>query len=247
MRFAPIPLRLIVISLSVVSAVVCPAQAAKLSFNRDIRPILSENCFQCHGPDKDKREADLRLDQRDAAIEALAIAPGDPGKSDMIKRVFSTDADEQMPPADSNRKLTTAQKELLKRWVQEGAEYQPHWAFVNPTRPEVPAVGNAGAKQAKAGAKEGTNPVDAFIGATLAREGLTPAAEADRRTLIRRLSFDLTGLPPTPRDVEAFVASRDPRAYEKLVQQYLASPHYGERMAVPWLDLVRYADTIGFH
>lgn len=212
-----------------------PAAEPKLSFNRDIRPILSENCFHCHGPDKDRREAELRLDQRDAAIEALAIAPGRPEESDLIKRIFSTDTDEQMPPADSNRRLTAAQKELLKRWIKEGAEYQPHWAFVAPTKSEVPKV--AGAE----------NPIDAFIGAALQREGLTPAAEADRRTLIRRLSFDLTGLPPEPRDVEAFATTKDPQAYVKLVQQYLRSPHYGERMAVPWLDLVRYADTIGFH
>ncbi|HEY1108876.1 MAG TPA: DUF1549 domain-containing protein, partial [Opitutaceae bacterium] len=212
-----------------------PATEPKLSFNRDIRPILSENCFHCHGPDKDRREAELRLDQREAAIEALAIAPGRPEESDLIKRIFSTDTDEQMPPADSNRRLTAAQKELLKRWIKEGAEYQPHWAFVAPTKSEVPKV--AGAE----------NPIDAFIGAALQREGLTPAADADRRTLIRRLSFDLTGLPPEPRDVEAFVATKDPQAYVKLVQQYLRSPHYGERMAVPWLDLVRYADTIGFH
>lgn len=217
------------------SALGVVAAEPKLSFNRDIRPILSENCFHCHGPDKDRREADLRLDQREAAIEALAIAPGRPDESDLIKRIFSTDTDEQMPPADSNRRLTATQKDLLKRWIKEGAEYQPHWAFVAPTRSDVPKV--AGAE----------NPLDAFIGATLKREGLTPAAEADRRTLIRRLSFDLTGLPPEPQDVEAFVATKDPQAYEKLVQRYLRSPHYGERMAVPWLDLVRYADTIGFH
>lgn len=209
------------------------AAEQRLSFNRDIRPILSENCFHCHGPDKDRREADLRLDQREAAIEALAIAPGRPEESDLIKRIFSSDADEQMPPPSSNRHLTADQKGLLERWIKEGAEYQPHWAFVAPARPEVPP-----------GA---ANSIDAFIGTTLRREGLVSAKEAERRTLIRRLSFDLTGLPPEPREVDEFVASSDPLAYEKLVQHYLRSPHYGERMAVPWLDLVRYADTIGFH
>jgi mono/diheme cytochrome c family protein/uncharacterized small protein (DUF1192 family) len=212
--------------------------ATKLGFNRDIRPILSENCFQCHGPDKNRRKADLRLDQRDAAIDAVAFVPGKPDDSELIKRIFSTDEDEQMPPVDSNRHLTPAQKETLKRWIKEGAEYQSHWAFIPPVRPAVPAVKTRDV---------GSNPIDAFVRSTLDREGLKPAAEADRRTLIRRLSFDLTGLPPAAEDVEAFVASRDPQAYEQLVQRYLASPHYGERMAVPWLDLVRYADTIGFH
>ncbi len=211
---------------------------APLSFNRDIRPILSENCFQCHGPDKNKREAELRLDAREFALEAKALVPGDPAKSEMIKRIFEADPGERMPPADANRTLTEAQKNLLKRWVAEGAAYEPHWAYVVPKRLAVPATKIKPAS---------TNPIDGFIGAVLDREKLTPAPEADRRTLLRRLSLDLTGLPPEPRDVEAFVASKDPRAYEKFVQQYLASPHFGERIAIPWLDLVRYADTIGFH
>ena len=210
--------------------------SSTLSFNRDIRPILSENCFQCHGPDANRREAELRLDVRAAAVDALALVPGKPDASEAIRRIFAADPDDRMPPADSHRSLTETQKQTLKRWVAEGAAYEPHWAYVVPVRPAVPTL-----KQPAA------NPIDAFIGAALERTQLKRASEADRRTLIRRLSFDLTGLPPEPRDVEAFAASRDPQAYPRLVQQYLASPHFGERIAIPWLDLVRYADTIGFH
>ncbi len=219
------------------SSALAASVGPKLSFNRDSRPILSENCFHCHGPDRNQREAELRLDVREAALEAKAFVPGDAATSEMIRRILADD-DDRMPPAEANRTLTSAQKERLQRWVAEGAAYEPHWAYVPPARPAVPATK---IKPASA------NPIDAFIGAVLEREKLPPAPEADRRTLIRRLSLDLTGLPPEPRDVEAFVASRDPRAYEKFVQQYLASPHFGERLAIPWLDLVRYADTIGFH
>lgn len=228
------------------------ADAGRLSFNRDIRPILSENCFHCHGPDKDRREAELRLDVREAAIEAKAFEPGKPEASELVRRIFSTDTTEQMPPVDSNRTLTAEQKQTLKRWIEEGAEYQAHWAFIPPVRPKVPGEDGKTGEDGKRGKERGRrgdegNAVDAFIGAALKREGLEPAREADRRTLIRRLSFDLTGLPPKPEEVEAFVASRDTRAYESVVRRLLNSPHFGERMAVPWLDLVRYADTIGFH
>ncbi|MFO1449407.1 MAG: PSD1 and planctomycete cytochrome C domain-containing protein [Opitutaceae bacterium] len=214
------------------------APVAPLSFNRDIRPILSENCFQCHGPDKNHRKADLRLDVREDALEALAWVPGDVGRSDAVRRIFSDDPDEQMPPKDSHRTLSAKQKDTLQRWVAEGAAYQPHWAYVAPVRPEVPAAPTPTAS---------SHPIDRFITATLAREQLPAAPEADRRTLLRRLSLDLTGLPPRPADVEAFVASQDPKAYETWVDAYLGSPHYGERMAIPWLDLVRFADTVGFH
>ncbi len=207
-----------------------------LGFNRDIRPILSENCFQCHGPDAQRREAELRLDQREAAVEAQAFVPGRPEASEAVKRIFAADPDDRMPPADSHRTLTDAQKQTLRRWVAEGAAYEPHWSYVVPVRPPVPVVRPATA-----------HPVDAFIEDALRREQLQAAPEAGRRTLLRRLSLDLTGLPPDPRDVESFAASRDPRAYERFVDQYLASPHFGERLALPWLDLVRYADTIGFH
>ncbi len=215
---------------------------AALSFNRDIRPILSENCFHCHGPDKNHREANLRLDDRDAAIADFAWVPGSPDTSEAIQRILSTDPDEQMPPPDSARTLTAAQKDTLRRWVAEGAAYEAHWAYVAPTRPVVPASAAAGSGTPGSGA------IDAFIDAGLTRAGLPASSEADRRTLIRRLALDLTGLPPAPADVEAFARSTNPEAaYARLIDQYLASPHYGERMAVPWLDLVRYADSIGFH
>ena len=214
------------------------AQSGSISFNRDIRPILSENCFHCHGPDQERREAELRLDVREDALAAKAFTPGNPDDSELLRRVFAADPDDRMPPADSHRTLTEAQKNLLKQWIKEGAEYQPHWAYVVPTRPAVPV---------NRGGRASGNPIDAFVAAMLEREKLTPAREADRRTLIRRLSLDLTGLPPDAKDVKAFVASRDPDAYRGLVRQYLASPHFGERLALPWLDLVRFADTIGFH
>lgn len=214
------------------------AFAAPLEFNRDIRPILSENCFQCHGPDANKRRAELRLDVRDEAIAARAFVPGKPDDSDAIHRIFSGDEDEVMPPPDSRRALTNEQRELLRRWVAEGAAYQQHWAYVPPVRSAPPVT------RAWPGS---SNPIDAFIGAALDRKELTPAPAADRRTLIRRLSLDLAGLPPEPADVAAFLRDGDPAAYERQVDRLLASPHFGERMAIHWLDLVRFADSIGFH
>jgi len=236
--------------------------ADPLTFNRDIRPILSENCFQCHGPDKNRRKADLRLDVREVALELEAIVPGKPEQSEMVRRIFLPDDDEDhMPSAKSNRSLTAAQKQVLKRWVAEGAAYEPHWAYAVPKRTTVPGgarspSGPELSRESHPGTQAGSesrphpqaaNPIDAFILAALEREHLPPAPEADRRTLIRRLSLDLLGLPPEPADVEAFVRSQDPRAYEQLVKKYLASPHFGERLAIPWLDLVRFADTVGFH
>jgi hypothetical protein len=212
-------------------------RADDVDFNRDIRPILSENCFFCHGQDSTKRKANLRLDDRAAAIKAGAITPKDVAGSDLLKRIHTSDPAELMPPAKSNRRLTAEQKKLLEQWVRQGAPYAEHWAFVAPKRPPVPAV------------KRGDwvrNPIDAFVLAMLDREKFTPSPEADRPTLIRRLSLDLIGLPPTPKEVDAFVADTDPKAYEKLVDRLLASPHYGERMALPWLDAARYADSNGF-
>jgi hypothetical protein len=213
------------------------AEPEPLDFNRDIRPILSENCLYCHGQDPAKREADLRLDDREAAIAAEAIVPGDPGASAMLERIHSTDPDVLMPPPDSNRRLSADQKQLLDRWIRQGAEYEPHWAFVPPVRPVPPAVRQADWPR---------NDVDRFVLAKIEQAGLAPAPEADRATLIRRLHADLVGLPPTPEEVDAFVADPDPQAYEKLVDRLLASPHYGERMAIPWLDAARYADSNGF-
>ncbi len=215
------------------------AQAAdKVSFNRDIRPLLSDTCFQCHGPDEAKRESGLRLDLREAALKPaesgeIAIVPGKPEQSELIKRLTSTDRDEVMPPAKLHKTISPQQIALFKQWIAEGAEYQGHWSFSKAERPAVPASANR-------------HPIDAFIAARLAKEGLAPSPEADKSTLIRRASLDLTGIPPTPQEVDAFLADQTPNAYEKLIDRLLTSPRYGETMAVPWLDSARYADSNGF-
>ena len=213
--------------------VALPAFAAKVDYNEDVRPILSENCFYCHGPDGNKRKAKLRLDVREDALKHKAFVPGDAEASELIKRLASTDSDEVMPPPDSHRTLTATQKEILKRWIAEGAEYKEHWAFVTPVRPALPGNGEK-------------HPVDAFVVAKLAQAGLTLSPEAPKATLLRRLSLDLTGLPPTPEETAAFLADQSPDAYDKQVDRLMASPHYGERMALPWLDASRYADSNGF-
>ncbi len=215
-----------------------PPGPRKVEFNRDIRPILSENCNRCHGPDKNKRKAELRLDQRVSAVSTKAIVPGKPDESELIARIQSTDTDEVMPPPSSHKALTPVQKKLLEQWIAEGAEYQSHWAYVSPHRPAPPAVKQSAWVQ---------NPVDAFILAGLEAKGIKPSPEADRPTLIRRLSLDVIGLPPTPEEIHDFVADTRPDAYERLVDRLLRSPHYGERMAVAWLDLVRFSDTVGYH
>ena len=209
-----------------------PAVPARVDFNRDVRPILSDNCFLCHGPDKNRRKGDLRLDLRDEALKAEAFVPGKPDESELVARILSEDPDELMPPSKSNKKLDARQKAILKRWVQQGAEYQQHWSYEKP---------------AKAAAPSDQNAVDVLVRRRLAEVGLKPSIEADRRTLIRRLSSDLTGLPPAPEEVKAFVEDTAPDAYEHLVDRLLADPHYGERMAIGWLDVVRFADTIGYH
>lgn len=207
----------------------------RLDFTRDVRPILSGKCYQCHGPDAKTRKGGLRLDRRDDALEA--IVPGKPDDSEFIRRIDSTEPDEVMPPAKTKNPLSPREKELLRRWVKEGAEYQPHWAFVAPRRPPLPAVRDASWPR---------NPIDHFVLARLEKEGLRPAPEADRLTLLRRLSLDLIGLPPTPEEADAFLADSSPHAYEKQVERLLASPQYGERWARRWLDLARYADTNGY-
>ncbi len=199
---------------------------AEVDFNRDIRPILAENCFYCHGQDAAKRKADLRLDQ-----------PGDHTKGDLLKRIFSHDPDELMPPPDSNRKLSENERNLVKKWIAEGASYDVHWAFVPPVRPKPPEIKNSAWPK---------NPIDHFVLAKLEEKGLTPSPEADRPTLIKRLYADLVGLAPTPEEVIAFTKDTSPNAYETLVDKLLASPHYGERLALPWLDAARYADSNGF-
>ena len=211
--------------------------AEKVSFNRDIRPILSDKCFACHGPDDKKRDSGLRLDIREQAVRPAesgdtAIVPGKPDASQLLARVLSKDRDEVMPPRKTHKTVSTAEVELLRRWIAEGAEYQGHWAFIKPERPAVPP-GSA-------------NPIDAFILKKLGENGLTPSPEADRATLLRRVTLDLTGIPPTPPEVAAFSADAGANAYEKAVDRLLASPRYGEQMAQQWLDFARYADSHGF-
>jgi hypothetical protein len=210
----------------------------QLEFNRDIRPVLAANCFSCHGPDSAARQADLRLDRREVAIERLAIVPGKSNNSEAIRRIFSDDAAEQMPPPESHKVLTLEQKQLLKRWVEQGAEYQPHWSLIAPRRPALPKSSQAAWVRSA---------IDAFVLSALEQRGLSPAPEADRRTLVRRVSLDLTGLPPAPDIVEQFVADTSPDAYEKLVDRLLAMPQWGEHRARYWLDVARYADTHGLH
>jgi hypothetical protein len=226
---------------SLVIVLVAPAVAKAddaIGYNRSIRPILADNCFTCHGPDSAARKADLRLDQRDAAIESGALVPGKPEESELIKRILSTDPETLMPPESSHKKLTPAQQELLAKWVAAGAVYEPHWSFIAPARPAPPVV------QDKNWAR---GPLDDFVLARLEAAGLKPAPEADRRTLARRASLDLTGLPPEPAEVEAFVNDASMDAYEKYVDRLLSSTAWGEHRGRAWLDAARYADTHGIH
>jgi len=210
-------------------------------FQRDIRPLLSESCLQCHGPDEGKREAELRLDTRDGLFAERegkrVVVPGDTAASEIVRRITADDPDERMPPADSDRTLTPAQIELIRRWIEQGATWERHWSLVTPIRPALPAVES---RDWPRGA------IDAFVLARLEREGLAPSPEADKWALVRRATLDLTGLPPTLDEADAFVADERPDAYERLVDRLLASPRYGERMAAPWLDAARYADTSGY-
>ncbi len=235
MRLTPV----ILITLTVAAATIT---AAPISFNRDIRPILSNNCYQCHGPDSAARKAKLRLDREaDSRAElkggAHAIVPGELAESELIYRITTDDADEKMPPADSHRHLTPKQVELLKQWVKEGGKYEGHWAFIPPTAAPLPKV------KLKTWPRIG---IDHFILARLEAEGLKPSPEANKATLLRRVSFDLTGLPPTLAELDTFLADKSPKAFEKVVDRLLASPRYGEHMARYWLDAARYADTNGY-
>jgi mono/diheme cytochrome c family protein len=222
---------------------VAAATDAAPDFNRDIRPILSHNCFACHGPDEHDRRGGLRLDVRAAAVAELdsgatAIVPGRPDESELIARIHDTDPDTIMPPPESNHVLTAGQKELLARWIAAGAAYAPHWAYVAPQAHAPPPVRDG---------RWPINWIDRFVLGRLEAEGIAPAPDADPVALIRRLTFDLTGLPPTPAEVEAYLADTSSDRHEKLVDRLLASPRHAERMAVWWLDLVRYADTVGYH
>lgn len=214
-----------------------------VDFNRDVRPILSDKCFACHGPDASHAKGNLRLDQSESAFEkkrsgATPITPGKPDASELIARINTEDADDLMPPADAHKKLSAAEKETLKKWITQGATYEMPWAYVPPKVGVLPKVKRADWP---------ANFIDAYILSRLEAQGLTPSPDAEKVTLIRRVTFDLTGLPPTPGDIDAFLKDTSGNAYEKLVDRLLNSPHFGERMAVWWLDLVRYADTVGYH
>ncbi|MBX7164709.1 MAG: DUF1553 domain-containing protein [Pirellulales bacterium] len=224
-----------------------PAAAPdEVQFNRDIRPLLSKNCFACHGPDEHAREAELRLDRREGLFGqdgtgAAIVAAGDPAASILYQRITATDDAERMPPSGKHHPLDADQIDRVRRWIEQGAAWQSHWSFEPPTRPQLPEVSDAPWCR---------TPIDRFVLARLERESLRPSPPTDPVTLLRRLSFDLTGLPPTRAEVEQFVAATatdGEAAYQAAVERLLASPHYGERMAVAWLDLVRYADSCGYH
>ena len=235
MRTLPRPTTIALLSLSLI----LPSASAqdKVRFNRDVRPILAEHCYRCHGPDSASRKAKLRLDNRDVAVQRGAIAPGHADKSELVARIFADDADTVMPPPRVKNPLTKSQKNTLRRWIDEGAEYERHWSFQPiPKTVPVPEIADKWIRE----------PIDAFILDRLRREKLEPAPEASRETWLRRVSFDLTGLPPKLAEIDAFLADQSPDAYGKVVDRLLASPAYGERMANDWLDVARYADTFGY-
>ena len=213
-----------------------------VDFNFHVKPLLSDRCFKCHGPDDRARKAGLRFDIRDAAFGELpsgrrAVVAGDTRRSELVRRILSTDPKVMMPAPDSHLALTDVERATLVRWIEQGAEWKPHWAFIVPTRPAVPPTKTSGWARSD---------VDRFVLATLESKGLAPSPEAPRETLLRRVSMDLTGLPPTLAEIDAFVADHSPDAYERVVDRLLASPAYGEHMAVEWLDLARYADSHGY-
>ena len=234
--------------ISCVASIAFSARAADLSpaqlqfFENRIRPVLAENCYKCHGPDDGARKAKLRFDIRAEALKPaksgeIPIVPGSPEKSQLVARITASDPDDRMPSIKSGKTLSPTQIDLLKRWVAEGAPYATHWSYVKPVRPALPQVKRASWPQ---------NPIDRFILARLEREGLKPSLAADRYTMIRRVSLDLTGLPPTPDEVDRFVKDKSPRAYEDLVDRLLKKPAFGEHWARMWLDLARYADSAGY-
>ena len=243
MRYIPIvKLSFITLLLAAHSFAADAPLPAKVEYNRDVRPILADNCFTCHGFDPKSREADLRLDVREAAVAkldgAFPILPGKPDESEVWKRITTKDEDDVMPPKKQNRQLSARDKKILRKWIEQGAEYQQHWAYIPAEKPAPPAASEPAFAR---------NAIDTFVLARHASLGIKHATEADRATLCRRVYLDVTGLPPKPEELDSFVNDKAPDAYEKLVEKLLASPHYGERMAVWWLDLVRYADTTGYH
>lgn len=226
------------VGISVVSQAADPQKP--IDFNRDIRPILSDNCFSCHGPDEQQRKAKLRLDTKDGLFlssEGTIVKPGKIDESEIYQRLIASDKDEVMPPPESNKTLKPEQKELVKKWIEQGAPYQQHWAYQPPVKPAVPQVAGTWAK----------SPIDRFLLSEMTKKGLTPNGPASKEALVRRLTIDLTGLPPTPAEVETFVADKSPEAYDKLVDRLINTPAYGEHMGRYWLDAARYADTHGLH
>ncbi|MBC8166872.1 MAG: DUF1549 domain-containing protein, partial [Bryobacteraceae bacterium] len=227
---------------AMLSAMPVWAAGKPVSFQREVRPILAENCFQCHGPDATTRMAGLRLDLKEAALQVrkngAAVTPGKPEASLLYQRIVAPEAGRKMPPASSHRTLTTQQISVLKQWIEESAPWQEHWAFKAPVRSPLPAVRNAAWVR---------TPIDNFILAKIEGAGLTPAPEASRRTLIRRVALDTTGLPPTLAELDQYLNDTRPNAFERMVDRYLASPHYGEHRARYWLDAARYGDTHGIH
>ena len=221
----------------------CRAYAQEVSFNRDILPILSDKCFQCHGFDANTREAELRLDTAEGATgelfsgEGFAVVPGKPDQSALLSRINSDDKYSVMPPPGTGKSLSQNEKDLLRKWIDQGAKYEKHWAFESPTATPLPPVKNADWPR---------NLIDHFVLAKLESKGMKPSPVAGKRTLIRRVSFDLTGLPPTKQQIDQFLSDDSADAYEKMVDRFLASPSYGEHMTRHWLDLARYADTSGY-
>ena len=233
----------VVLLASLLPAGAAPTSKRKIDFNREVRAILSENCFACHGPDGNKRKAGLRLDLEESATAKLesggrAVVSGKPEESLVIKLATTEDEDDRMPPAKTGKRLSKEQVAVLKEWIAQGAEFRPHWAYVTPERPELPAV------KAKKWAR---TEIDHFVLARLEKEGLKPSPEAEKSTLIRRVSLDLTGLPPTVEELDSFLADKSDAAYEKVVDRLLSSQAFGEKFAQQWLDLARFADSDGYH
>ena len=228
------------LSILCILALVTPAKAAdpRVDFARDVLPILSDKCFQCHGPDEKARKAELRLDVKEEALKAPLVVPGKSAESELVTRIVTADPAELMPPAKSNKKLSAAEIATLKTWIDQGAAWGQHWAFEKPKRPAVPEVQNP--------KYDIRNPIDAFIAERLIREKLPQSPQANKERLIRRVTLDLTGLPPTLEEVDAFLKDSSPQAYEKVVDRLLGSQRYGERMAWDWLDAARYADSNGY-
>ena len=227
---------------TLVLSIQADSAGSAIRYNKDVLPILSKHCFACHGPDKQQRKADLRLDTKDGLFATLdgkaVVSPGSPESSSLVERIQTHDPDDLMPPPESKNPMTQDQINLLIEWVRQGAEWEGHWAFVAPMTPDLPLVNQS---------EWVRNPIDRFVLSKLETKGLTPNEEADRATLIRRVAFDLTGLPPSPAEVEAFEENTDPSAYEQMVDDYLNSQKFGERMALAWMDLARYGDSSVYH